>query len=179
MGRDGDPVRRPFQAPTYDLGPAPSGEARGLSRLRSDEARRLGAAFAAIDPWRAYGISPVRLADFLAMEEVGCCRLGIRIAGTLAGAVVVRSPWLHGPYLQFLGLLPGAQGHGHGGAILDWMAQEAPPGTRNLWLCVSASNIKARAFYERHGYTLAATLPALAADHMDEVLMRRRIGPAV
>ena len=55
------------------------------------------------------------------------------------------------------------------------MADEAPSGTRNLWLCVSAMNTRARTFYERHGFSLAEELPALAADHMDELLLRRRL----
>jgi ribosomal protein S18 acetylase RimI-like enzyme len=166
---------RPYHAPHYDLGLAPRGGRITLAPLAAGEADLLGAAFAAMDPWAAYGIPAARLAAFFAAEEEACSRRAIRLDGALAGAVVVRCPWLHGPYLQFLGLLPGRQQHGVGAAVLAWIADEAPAGARNLWLCVSAINTRARAFYERHGYELAAELPALAADHMDELLLRRRL----
>jgi ribosomal protein S18 acetylase RimI-like enzyme len=165
----------PFHGCEYDLGRLPSGSRITLARLSPGEAEALGEAFATMDPWATYGMTPSRLAAFFAAEEEGCARRAIRLDGELAGVVAVRFPWLHGPYLQFLGLLPGRQGQGVGAVVLDWMADEAPAGSRNLWLCVSAINTRARAFYERHGYALAAELPALAADHMDELLLRRHL----
>lgn len=169
---------RPYHGRTYALGLGPRGETRNLSCLAKDEAKLLGSEFAAMDPWASYQISPARLADFFDASEEGCSRRAIRVDGELAGVVVVRSPWLHGPYLQFLGLRAGWQGHGLGAAVLAWMADEAPAGTRNLWLCVSAINVRARAFYEAHGYRLAASLEGLAADHMDELLLRREVRSA-
>ena len=167
---------RPYHGRLYDLGRARSGGRITLDPIAAEEAGTLGAAFAAIDPWAAYGTPPASLAAFFAAEEEAGSRRAIRVDGVLAGAVVIRFPWLHGPYLQFLGLLPGWQGADAGAAILHWMEREAPPATRNLWLCVSAINTRARDFYARHGYVLAAELPALAADHMDE--LRRRLAPA-
>lgn len=169
---------RPYHALRYEIGAAPGGGRVTLVSMAPGEADRLGAAFAAIDPWAAYAIPPARLAAFFTSSEEGCSRRAIRIDGRLAGAVVVRAPWLHGPYLQFLGLLPGEEGAGVGRLVLDWMQAEAPPGTRNLWLCVSAINRRALAFYERHGFRQVAALEALAADHMDELLMRKRLAPA-
>lgn len=168
---------RPYHAASYDLGPSPAGLRRSLTPLDAGEADGLGQTFAAMDPWAAYGTPPARLATFFAAKERDAVRRAIRVDGRLAGVVVMRSPWLHGPYLQFLGVLPAHQGQGIGAAVLDWIAAEAPPGTRNLWLCVSAINARARTFYERHGYGLAAELPGLAADHMDELLLRRRLQP--
>ena len=169
------PEVRPYHAPHYDLGLAQSGRNITLTPIASGEADVLGRAFAAIDPWAAYGRTPSQLAAFFAAEEEACSRRAIRQDGSLAGFVAVRSPWLLGPYLHFLGLMPGFEGHGTGAAVLAWMAREAPAGARNLWLCVSAINTRACAFYLRHGYEVAAELPALAADHMDELLLRRRM----
>lgn len=176
MGRESaHRANAPYHAPRYELGQTSTGADLTLEALAPGDATALGAAFAAIDPWAAYGSTPEGLAAFFARAEPDCSRRAIRIAGALAGVVVVRSPWLHGPYLQFLGLMPGREGRGIGATVLQWMADEAPARTRNLWLCVSAINTRARAFYEREGYMVAATLPALAADHMDELLMRRRL----
>ncbi len=168
------PPTQPFRAETVDLG-----EGRAplrLAPLRLGEAAALGAAFAAIDPWAAYKSTPARLAAFFAATEVDAPRWSIRNGDDeLIGAVVIRAPWLHGPYLQFLGLLPGHQGSGAGAAVLGWMEREARPVSRNLWLCVSGINTRAQAFYARHGFERAGTLDALAADGMDEILMRKRL----
>jgi ribosomal protein S18 acetylase RimI-like enzyme len=168
------PAHRPYHGEHYDLGPAPDGRRRTLEQLAPDEAEALGRAFAAMNPWAAYRSPPGQLAAFFAGPDESCARRAMRINGELAGIVALRSPWLAGPYLQFLGVLPPFQGLGLGSAVLAWIEAEAPPGTRNLWLCVSAINTRARALYERHGYQLAAELPQLSADHMDELLMRKR-----
>ena len=177
MGSDlrGAPSDRPFHALTYRIGTTAAGERVTLEPIPGHDAVSLGVAFAAMDPWAAYRSSPDRLSAFFASDEHDCSRGAIRIDGVLAGAIVVRSPWLHGPYLQFLGMLPGHQGAGIGAMALAWMEREAPSSTRNLWLCVSASNTRARAFYECHGYAAVAEIDGLAADHMDEILMRKRL----
>lgn len=164
-----------FRQDSYDLGPVASGGRLTLEPVGAGDAGILGAAFAAIDPWAAYRATPAGLERFFAMSEQDCCRRSIRVDGVLAGAVVVRSPWLHGPYLQFLGVMPGYQGTGLGAAVLAWMEREAGPATRNLWLCVSHINERARVFYERQGFELAGILDGLAANGMDELLMRKRI----
>jgi GNAT superfamily N-acetyltransferase len=88
--------------------------------------------------------------------------------------VSVRSPWLKGPYLELLALLPKAQGQGIGANILAWFEQEAlKAGARNLWVCASLFNTRALRFYERHGFEQAATLPGLVADGYDEILLRK------
>ncbi|MDX2157652.1 MAG: GNAT family N-acetyltransferase [Hyphomicrobiaceae bacterium] len=177
MGHDAPQAlaQRQFHATAYDLGTVADGDRVTLTALAAGDADVLGRAFAAMNPWLAYRTPPDRLAAFLAGEEHDCSRRAIRVAGELAGAIVVRSPWLHGPYLQFLGLLPGRQAAGVGSAALAWMEREAPAGTRNLWLCVSAINTRARAFYERRGFVATATMDGLAADHMAEILMRKRL----
>lgn len=151
------------------------GSVATLSPMAGDDAEVLGAAFAGMEPWLGYRVPPGRLAVFLGSSEPGCVRFAIRHEGALAGAIVIRDPWLLGPYLQFLGLLPGQQGRGLGRAVLAWMEREAPREARNLWLCVTASNVRARAFYERAGFELVSTLPDLVADGTDELLMRRRL----
>ncbi|MGE0768838.1 MAG: GNAT family N-acetyltransferase [Hyphomicrobiaceae bacterium] len=146
-----------------------------LERVTPRDAMQLGAAFADMEPWLGYRVSAEALASFFGGSEPGGARFAIRFDGGLAGAVVVREPWLLGPYLQFLGLLPAYQGRGLGQAILGWMASEAPPAARQLWLCVTAGNTRACAFYERQGFEHAARLADLVADGTDELLMRRRL----
>jgi len=167
------PTRPAYGGRQYEL--AVAGAAATLDEITPRDAALLGAAFAAMEPWSGYGMSAEALASFLARAEPGYARFAIRLGSVLAGAIVVRETWLLGPYLQFLGLLPGHQGRGLGKAALEWMASQAPWGTRNLWLCVTASNTRARVFYERHGFEHAALLCDLVAAGKDEVLMRRRM----
>lgn len=176
MGREAKPSR-PFRQPRYDLGPDLYGRPRTLAPIGPADAGLLGENLAAIDPWAAYRATPAMLAAFFAASEEDCCRRAIHVGGALAGVVVVRQPWLHGPYLQFLGIVPGQQSSGVGSAVLAWMEREAGPTTRNLWLCVTASNTRAQAFYARHGFVRTASLDALVADGMDEILMRKRLCP--
>jgi ribosomal protein S18 acetylase RimI-like enzyme len=46
-------------------------------------------------------------------------------------------------------------------------------GSRNLWVCASSFNARALRFYERQGFTRAATLPGLVANGYDEILLRK------
>ena len=47
--------------------------------------------------------------------------------------------------------------------------------SRQLWLCVTTFNTRARAFYERFGFEEVAVLDKLATEASDEVLMRKRL----
>jgi ribosomal protein S18 acetylase RimI-like enzyme len=90
--------------------------------------------------------------------------------------LVLRSPWLRGPYIEVLAVLPQAQGGGAGRALVAWAAAQ---GGGNLWACVSAFNHGARAFYARSGFVEVTALADLVADGHDEILLRRRLAPAV
>ena len=114
------------------------------------------------------------LARFLASSDGGVSRYLVEIGGKQAGAVSVRYPWLKGPYLELLAILPAYQGAGVGSAILGWFEQEAIRlRARNLFVCASSFNARALRFYGRHGFQPAATLHGLVADGYDEILLRK------
>ena len=101
--------------------------------------------------------------------------------GELAGVIVIQDPFLHGPYLKLIAVLPEFQGRRFGQALLDWIEREARrEEARQLWLCVSSFNTRAHAFYERRGFEAVALLDKLASDASDELFMRKRLscGPA-
>lgn len=142
-----------------------------LDPSRSD---KLAAAIVAIPPWLVMSYPAEAMARFLATADGGASRYAVEVGGEQAGAVSVRSPWLKGPYLELLALLPKAQGQGIGANILAWFEQEAlKAGARNLWVCASSFNMRALRFYERHGFEQVATLPGLVADGYDEILLRK------
>jgi diamine N-acetyltransferase len=125
-------------------------------------------------PWSVMNYPVDAMVRFLATPDDGAARYLVEVEGEQAGAVSVRSPWLKGPYLELLALLPKAQGQGIGASILAWFEQEALKlGARNLWVCASSFNADALRFYGRHGFDPAATLPGLVADGCDEILLRK------
>ena len=101
-------------------------------------------------------------------------RYQVRLADALAGAVIIRSPWLAGPYLQMLAVLPEWQGQAIGSAVLDWYEAAAVNAQmRQVWLCVTGINTRAQQLYRRHGYEMAARVPDMMRDGDDELLMRK------
>lgn len=169
--------RNPFGASAFSLGRhAGTGPPISLSRLSLREAERLGAVFAAMDPWARYPYQAAALAAYLCGEEPGAPRFALQLGAEIVGAVGLRLNWLRGPYLQFLGIAPPHWGRGIGSAVLIWLEQQARAGgDRNLWVCASDFNARAIAFYEHHGFQLVAPLEGLVRDDHTEVLLRKRL----
>jgi GNAT superfamily N-acetyltransferase len=137
-------------------------------------APRLAEAIVAMPPWSAMDYPADAMARFLAMPSDGASRYLIEVDGAEAGAVAVRHPWLKGPYLELLALLPPFQRRGIGAGIMSWFEQAGRGlGARNLWVCASSFNDGALRFYQRHGFRPAATLPGLVAERYDEILLRK------
>ena len=115
-----------------------------------------------------------RLAAFLTNPDGALCRYVVSLGGADAGVVSIRFPWLEGPYLELLALLPQAQDRGIGKTIMAWLEVTARRHeARNLWVCASSSNAKALRFYERHGFKAVGTLPGLVAEGYEEILLRK------
>lgn len=168
------PSAPPFRADRYALGVAGA----ALVRLDAAGAARLAPALSAIDPWRTYGTAPARLAAVLHTPTGDGHGFAIQLPDQAEplGAAVIRFPWLAGPYLNLIAVLPEHQGQGLGGAVLAWMEAEARrAGQRNLFLCVSDFNEGAQRRYARAGFARIACLNDLARDGIGEILMRKRL----
>lgn len=134
----------------------------------------LAQAIVAIPPWSAMNYPADAMARFLASSGDGAYRYRVEAGGKLAGAVSIRQPWLKGPYLELLALLPPFQSLGIGAEILDWFEREALRAeARNLWVCASGFNQRALRFYQRHGFRETAALPGLVGDGYTEILLRK------
>jgi GNAT superfamily N-acetyltransferase len=134
----------------------------------------LAEAIVAMPPWSVMRYPADGMARFLASSADGAWRYLVEADGTQAGAVSVRHPWLKGPYLELLALLPAFQSRGIGAEIMRWFEQEgARAEARNLWVCASGFNDRALKFYQRHGFTQAASLPGLVGDGYTEILLRK------
>jgi GNAT superfamily N-acetyltransferase len=161
---------------TSSIFSGPTNELKGarLVPLHFEAIDPLAAAIVAMPPWSVMHYSADALARFLAAPDGGVSRFLVQIDGEPAGAVSVRFPWLKGPYLELLALLPPFQGRGIGSALLGWFEEEGVrQGARNLWVCASSFNSPAIRFYGRHGFQPAAMLSELVADGYDEILLRK------
>jgi diamine N-acetyltransferase len=138
-----------------------------------DVAKIVGAALAVMDPWQTLGTSASTLIGMLLEPDQHLRREAIRMDGILVGVVAVRNPWLYGPYLALLAILPGWQGTGIGSVVLRRIEDVTKP--NNIWVCVSSFNQAAKRFYERNAFELVGTLPGLLRPDFTELLMRRRI----
>lgn len=165
-----------YPAQHFNLGSTADGRAVALAPMTAESATRLGTATATYGPWRHYSIPADAMARTFAPAVDNGARYEVRVVGDLAGGMVIRNPWLVGPYLQTIALLPASQGGGVGGLILAWFEARAQlAGQRNVWLCVSAHNVAAQRFYLAHGWQTVADLPDLIRDGDGEILMRKRL----
>ncbi len=177
----------PFSNSAQSLGLDRLGRELRLAPLTRRDARELAAVFAGIDPWKrvlkqrsgrtdkSVSWPADRLEKYLGECRPGAPRFLIECDGERAGAVGIEAPWLHGAYLRFLGLVPDFQNTGIGVAVMTWFEREASGSTGNLWVCVSAFNHRAAAFYERQGYVQVAVFDDLIVEGEDEILLRKRI----
>ncbi|WP_158007444.1 GNAT family N-acetyltransferase [Methyloceanibacter stevinii] len=156
--------------PTADLGSA------WLCPITDDARRTLAAVLATMAPWSTLAIPEDGLSRFLAGGDEGTRQYAITVDGATAGVVCTRFPWLKGPYVELLAVLPGHQGHGLGTKALTFVEAEAKrAGARNVWVCASEFNGLARRFYERRGFVEVGTLPDLVTDGFAEVLFRKAL----
>jgi ribosomal protein S18 acetylase RimI-like enzyme len=162
-----------FSAPPIELGRAAAGAVR-LLPLEPSSCASLATDVVAIEPWSVMNYPAETLAAFLLRPDAGASRYVVSVNDEETGVVSVRHPWLKGPYLELLALLPQAQDQGIGSSIMAWFESAAlQHQARNLWVCASSFNARGLRFYERHGFTRAATLPGLVADGYDEILLRK------
>jgi len=147
-----------------------------LRPLAEGEAARLGALCAGIDPYRRLGQSADALSGYLNRQDPTLFRFAIETSSGLVGVVAVRSPWLRGPFLEMLALLPEARGRGLGRQTVDWVTAQSRLLASNLWTTVSDFNDTARGFYAHLGFAEVSELPGLIAEGTTEILLRRRLG---
>lgn len=161
-------VSTPYAAPQYTL------DACVLHRLHDPkEARTLSHVLAEMDPWRTLGYTPGALEQYLLRPDETLYRYVVSVESQPSGVVCVRYPWLRGAYLELIGLDAALQGRGLGRAVLQWIEEQARQAVPNVWVLVSAFNIRARTFYEQQGFCIIGTLQDFVRPGYDEILLRK------
>ena len=100
-------------------------------------------------------------------EARGLSSIGQRIA-------YISHAFLGAPYIATLLVAEEHRNRGVGSQLLRH-AEHVFSGQRQIFLCVSAANERARALYLRHGFEQVAILPDLVVEGRDELLLRKRL----
>ena len=141
--------------------------------LTAQKSPALAVAMANMDPWQRLHIRSAALHAYLDREDTGLQKLALMQDGHLAGAIALRSPWLRGPYLELMLVLPAWQNQGLGRQALEWAISQAQEvGSANFWACVSAFNADARRFYAKMGFREQTELDDLVVAGESEILLR-------
>ena len=142
--------------------------------LTADQTQVLGQRMAKIDPWQRLGFAAPALTAYLNRTDNALQRHAITQNSQIVGALALRAPWLRGPYLELLMVLPEFQNQGIGKKALNWaFHQAASENATNFWACVSAFNQPARAFYAKLGFTETSELTDLVTNGENEILLRK------
>jgi ribosomal-protein-alanine N-acetyltransferase len=102
--------------------------------------------------------------------------------GRPAGAIVFDPRGVAGaPYVKSIVVAESARGQGIGAQLMTYVeVVSRSSGARDLFLCVSSFNTRARTFYERLGYVAVGEIQEFIIPGASEVLMRKRlVGPSV
>jgi len=79
-------------------------------------------------------------------------------------------------YIPFLFVTPLLQNQGIGSSIMAWFETAAlRHGARNLWVCASSFNARARSLYERVGWVKVGELPTFVIPGATEILLHKRL----
>ena len=96
---------------------------------------------------------------------------------TLLGFVVIVMTGAFVGYVQTIAVREDARGGGIGSALLAFAEERVWRESPNVFLCVSSFNPRARALYERRGYSVVGELSDFIVRGHSEILLRKTIGP--
>lgn len=98
-------------------------------------------------------------------------------AGAVAGFVLILMNGAFTGYIRSIGVRADLRSRGVGEALMRFAESHIFRRSPNVFLCVSDFNARARAFYERLGYSVVGPLPDYVATGYTEWIMRKTRGP--
>ena len=139
------------------------------------EARFCAGFMAASEPWLTLGVTAEQAFQRLTdpAREVHAAWMEDKIVGAL---ILHLSGPLNG-YIQTIAVHPDWRGRGLGRQMMAFAEERIYRQSPNVFLCVSAFNLRALKFYESLGYRRAGELPDYLAKGFSEILMRKTKGP--
>jgi ribosomal protein S18 acetylase RimI-like enzyme len=146
-----------------------------ISPPEGSEAEWCARLMSSLGPWKKYGrtfelcLQRIHDPEYL----VWIARQG----ATPCGFIIIHPRGVAGsPYIASVGVAPEFQGQSIGTELVT-AAERHFPAARNIFLCVSDFNPRARVLYERLGYAVVAEFDDYVTDGTTEFLMRKRLQP--
>jgi ribosomal protein S18 acetylase RimI-like enzyme len=130
--------------------------------------------------WREYGVTVREAHDTFAAALGGAAAVLVAAdGGRVVGFVeyLVRGTFGRSGYIWAIGVAADAQSRGVGARLMDAAEAEIFRTGPNVFLLVTASNTRARRFYERRGYRRVGELDAYVRPGLTEILYRKTLGP--
>jgi ribosomal protein S18 acetylase RimI-like enzyme len=146
-----------------------------IARLASDdEAAACARLMSGSEPWISLGTSYEQSLERILdpTREVYVARAG----GELVGFVVLVPGASFVGYIQSVVTVPEWRGKGIGTSLMTYAEERIFRENPNVFVLVSSANTRARALYERLGYTAVGELEDFIVAGDSEVLMRKSIG---
>ena len=130
------------------------------------------------DPWKRLGYQANDWDIYFTPIPQGRDSYVVDQNGRVAGIAVVRQKFLLGDYVELLGVANWARGAGLGGLLLTHVETAVFERAKNLFVCVSDFNDRARHFYKQQGYKEIGPMPNFLIPGKAEILLRKTSGPA-
>ena len=158
-----------FNREIYDL---KCGTLQSISNIDID---LLASTLSCIDPWKTLEYTHEKIEHYLAQEsDASLHRYTLKLDQQLCGVICVRTHWLKGVYLEFLGIVPSYQRVGFGTHIMNWLEIQARlGGFSNLWVLVSGFNKNALAFYKKLGFNQIGIIDDFIKFGHVEIILRK------
>lgn len=135
----------------------------------------LSRSMATSDPWLKLGIDQTACRRTLSNE--GYDSWVADLGGQPVGFVLLQMKGAFSGYIVSIMIVEAHRGQGIGAALLEFAEQRVFGQTKNMFLCVSAFNHRAQAFYRLHGYDTIGVIKNYLVEGEDEILMRKTSGP--
>ena len=132
-----------------------------------------------IEPWVTLGATPAEMEPYfrrlLGREEAFVAVLD----GQVVGFATLSRGFLYGCYVRRLAVKEGLRSRGIGRQLMRFIETYTFARYPNLFLCVSAPNIRAQKFYRELGYQVVGELTDFIMQGQSEILLRKSVGARV
>ena len=131
-----------------------------------------------IEPWVTLGADVAKMEAYF-RRLLGTGEAFVALVGDeVVGFVTITMGFLRGGYIRRLAVKKEYRGQGIGAQIMTFIEKHISASYSNVFLCVSASNPRARSFYQKLGYQIVGELPDLIVENDSEYLLRKVIAQA-